>query len=391
MIKVTEAKSLIKENCTSTKVEQLFLREAQGYVLAEPAYSLIDTPPFNQSAMDGYAFSFAGWDKKNNLMLKGEIQAGNIFGTRLNPMEAVRIFTGAAIPDSADTVVVQEKVIAFENSISISDAEILRGSNVRPKGSQTKKNEIILHPDTLLTPAAISFLAGAGIDKVNVYSKPSVSIIITGKELLQPGTPMGEGKIYESNSYGLVAALSQLNISPASLTIVDDDESKIKNAIQDRLSNDIIILTGGISVGDYDFVAGALAACGVTKIFHKVKQKPGKPFYFGKHNQTLIFALPGNPAAVLSCFYEYVVPAISSFTMKEYFRKLKLPLTGEFRKKSGLTFFLKGKTNPAGVSILDSQESYLLNSFAMADCIIELSEEKDFFEKGDLVKLSMII
>lgn len=391
MISVTEARSLIRENCKRKIIRQLSLSQAQGYVLAEPAVSLIDTPPFNQSAMDGYAFSFDSWDKKNGLLLKGEIQAGHIFANKLNAMESVRIFTGAALPEEADTVVMQEKVLAHENSISIIDLNIARGSNVRLKGSHTKKGETILWPGMQLTPASISFLAGSGIEKVMVYSKPTVSIIVTGKELLQPGTEIEEGKIYESNSFGLAAALNQLNISASSVAIVDDDKSKIKKAVMDQLSADILILTGGVSVGDYDYVSGVLEECGVEKIFHKVKQKPGKPLYFGIYNNTMIFALPGNPAAVISCFYEYIVPAISSYTMKEYFKKSILPLTNDFRKKTGLTYFLKGKTNPEGVTILDNQESYLMNSFSIADCIIELGEEKEAFNKGDLVNLTMII
>ena len=172
--------------------------------------------------------------------------------------------------------------------------------------------------------------------------------------------------------------------------MVDDNEEEIMKAITNHLQSDIIILTGGVSVGDYDFVGTALEKCGVKKIFHKVKQKPGKPLYFGVHNQTLVFALPGNPAAVLTCFYEYIVPAISSYTGKTYFKKLKLSLANDFTKKPGLTYFLKGTTNLNSVIVLNHQESYLMNSFALADCIVELEEDKVQFRKGDMVDISMI-
>lgn len=391
MIPIHEAKRLIIENYTDAKVTQLPINKASGFVLAEPVFSPIDTPPFDQSAMDGYAFSFDEWDGKSDLLLAGEVQAGNYLAQNLKPNEAARIFTGAAMPAGTDSVVIQENIIKKGKYISIKDDKLIKGSNVRLQASQTKKGDLALAEGHYLSPAAISFLAGLGVDSLKVYSNPAISIIVTGKELIKPGEAMSVGKIYESNSFGLTAALEQLDIVPVSVEVVDDDEQKIMNAINNQLGSDIIMLSGGVSVGDYDFVTSALEKCGVKKIFHKVKQKPGKPFYFGKHQQTLVFGLPGNPAAVLSCFYEYVAEAISSFTKKEYFKKIMLPLADDFTKKPGLTLLLKGKTTSNEVSILKDQESYKMNSFAMADCIIELEEDKMHFHKGEMVKVLMIV
>ena len=226
---------------------------------------------------------------------------------------------------------------------------------------------------------------------VKVFSKPNVSIIVTGKELAKAEDTISEGKIFESNSIGLIAALQQLGINPVSVEVVDDVEEEIEQAISNQLTSDILILTGGVSVGDYDLVPACLEKCGVQKIFHKIKQKPGKPFYFGRYNRTLVFALPGNPAAVMSCFYEYVAQAISNFTQKEYFKKMLLPLAEDFNKKAGLTFFLKGKMGERDVTVLNNQESYKLNSFAVADCLIEFDEEGENFKKGDLVNVRMIL
>lgn len=391
MIPIHEAKRLIIENYTDAKVTQLPINKASGFVLAEPVFSPIDTPPFDQSAMDGYAFSYGEWDGKSDLLLAGEVQAGNYLAQNLKPNEAARIFTGAAMPAGTDSVVIQENIIKKGKYISIKDDKLIKGSNVRLQASQTKKGDLALAEGHYLSPAAISFLAGLGVDSLKVYSNPAISIIVTGKELIKPGEAMSVGKIYESNSFGLTAALEQLDIVPVSVEVVDDDEQKIMNAINNQLGSDIIMLSGGVSVGDYDFVTSALEKCGVKKIFHKVKQKPGKPFYFGKHQQTLVFGLPGNPAAVLSCFYEYVAEAISSFTKKEYFKKIMLPLADDFTKKPGLTLLLKGKTTSNEVSILKDQESYKMNSFAMADCIIELEEDKMHFHKGEMVKVLMIV
>ena len=391
MINVTEAKKLILENCNQSRIETVTLLEANGCILAETVVSPIDSPPFHQSAVDGYAFSYDYWNKKNELLIKGEIQTGNFSNSILDPTEAIRIYTGAAIPDGSDTVVMQEKVEINENKIIINDEHLLKGNNVRLQGSQIKRGESALKQGQILMPTGISFLAGIGITHVKVFSNPTVSIIATGKELIKAGEELTRGKIYESNAIGLESALQQINIKPVSVEIVDDLEEELIKAIKKQLNSDIIILTGGVSVGDYDLVPTALEKCGVKKIFHKVKQKPGKPFYFGKYNQTLIFALPGNPAAVMSCFYEYVAEAIRTFTKKNYFKKLLLPLDAEFHKKSGLTFFLKGKTGNQKVTILENQESFKLNSFAVADCLIELEEEKEEFKKDDLVKIKMIV
>lgn len=391
MISLLEAKRLILEHCTTVKVEQRTISKAAGFVLAESVQSPIDTPPFDQSAMDGYAFSFDEWDGKSDLLVTGEVQAGKHLDQSVRPQEAVRIFTGAAIPPDTDTVVIQEKIIKNSgNAISIKDDNLIKGSNVRLKGSQTKKGDMVLQSGHYLSPASISFLAGLGVESVAVFSNPRVSIIVTGKELLKPGEAMGKGKIYESNSFGLVAALEQLRITPVSVEMVDDEEEEIIKAINNQLTSDIVILTGGVSVGDYDFVSTALEKCGVQTIFHRVKQKPGKPFYFGKHQQTLIFGLPGNPAAVLTCFYEYVAEALSSFTKRAYFKKVMLPLANDFTKRPNLTYFLKGKTDSNGVLILENQASYLMNSFAKADCIVELEEGKEQFHKGDMVNVRSI-
>ncbi|MBS1949107.1 MAG: molybdopterin molybdotransferase MoeA [Bacteroidetes bacterium] len=390
MISVQEARELISKYCIGAKTGTLLLNEACGCALAETICSSIDTPPFHQSAMDGYAFSFDLWDGKSHLPVAGEIQAGNFFSGELQPGHVLRIFTGAPLPAGADTVVVQEKTIAEGRSIIIKDEKLKKGDNVRQQGSHTKKGERLLQQGHCLSPASVSFLAGTGIEKVKVHAKPVVRIIVTGKELVKPGNPLTPGNIYESNSFGLAAALQQIHIFPASVELSDDKIPDLKSSITKQLHSDILILTGGVSMGDYDLVPTALEECGVKNIFHKVKQKPGKPFYFGTYKQTLVFALPGNPAAVLTCFYEYIAAAISSFTKIEYFKRSMLTLANDYKKKQGLTTFLKGKTKQHTVQILGHQESYMMDSFAYADCLIELEEEKEYFRKGETVPVLMI-
>lgn len=391
MISVSEAIEIISKNSNHHTITTIHIKEALGYVLAEDIYAPFNSPHFNQSAMDGYAFSFDNCNLANTLQIIGEVQTGNCFTGNINSQEAIRIFTGAALPYNTDTVVMQEQVDLINNKITIKNSDLKKGSNVRTIGSQTKQGELIVEKFYTLTPAAIAFIAGFGINKINVFSTPTISIITTGKELLQPNETLIEGKIFESNSYALIAALQQMNITPLSSEIVDDDENKIVEAIKKNVHADILILTGGVSVGDYDFVSSALDKCGVVKLFHKVKQKPGKPFYFGKINNTLVFGLPGNPASVLTCFYMYVAHAINCLSHQQYFNNITLPLANSYSKKAGLTFLLKGRVKDNQVYILDNQESYKMNSFAKANCIIELNQDKENFEIGEMVNVKLLL
>lgn len=390
MISVTEAQQIISENAIFYNKMKMLLPNAYGKVLARPIKAMVVTPPFDQSAMDGYAFSFDNWDKSSALEVVAEVQAGAWFNGVVGKNQAVRIFTGAALPEGLDTVVAQEKVQIVGCKIRITENDIAQGRNVRLKGSQTQVGEVILNNGHLLTPASISLLANVGVNEVLAYENPRIRILITGKELVKPGMPLGLGQIYESNSFALTAVLQQMGIEPVSVAYVDDDLSQTELAIKNGLDSDILIITGGVSVGDYDYVSTALNHCGVQQLFHKIKQKPGKPLYFGKHTQGLVFALPGNPAAVLTCFYEYVAEAIGIFTRKSYFEKRTFTLGNSYCKKSGLTHFVKGKIENEQVFILEGQESYLVNSFAIADGIVQLPEEKETFEKGEIVSVLMI-
>jgi molybdopterin molybdotransferase len=359
-------------------------------VLADDVFTTIDTPPFDNSAVDGYAFSFADWDGNSALKVIGEIQAGSTHA-EIGKGEAVRIFTGAAIPKATDTVIMQEKVEVVGNVLRLLDDQLTLGRNVRPKASQTKAGSLALPKGHCINPASISFLAGLGVETVDVFAKPKVKIIITGKELVRSGQPLEEGKIYESNGHGLGAALRSLYIEPASIALVGDEKLEIMSSIKSAEDADMIILTGGASVGDYDFVPAALTDCGATQIFHKVKQRPGKPFYFGTLGETLVFGLPGNPAAVLTCFYEFIVPAIETFTKRAYCVKKTCTLSNSFSKKPNLTYFLKGKTNGNQVEILDHQQSYKVNSFAYADCLVTLDEDRESYDVGDEVEVLIIV
>jgi molybdopterin molybdotransferase len=392
MLSVEEARNLVMKNSPAMKVTKVQLKDALGYVLAENIFSPLDVPPFNQSAMDGYAFQLKNNSARGNRIISGEVQAGTIPKTAISSNNAVRIFTGAQVPDGADAIVMQEKVERSNDSIIIHDEELKEGSNIRLKGSYIKKGAPALQSGTKLTPGAVGFLAAIGIAKVKVYAKPSVSIIVTGKELVKPGRKLIPGSIYESNSLALSSALKEMGIIPKFISVVDDDEKRISTAVKKALSKcDLIIISGGVSVGDYDFVQDALKNCGVKKIFYAVKQKPGKPLFFGRKKAKLVFALPGNPSAALTCFYEYIIPCIKNRSgIQNSGNKKYLRLSSDYYKKEGLTYFLKGKISGDEVITLPAQESSMMNSFAVADCLIHLSENRVEYKKGEQVEIHLL-
>lgn len=390
MISVQEAKNIVHEHSTVLPVVSLELDKALNHALAEDINSPIDSPPFNQSNVDGYAIAFR--EAGESLLISDRIPAGHPEPLSLQPGKAMRIFTGAPVPANADTVVMQEHVAIMHNRLRVQDGQLKQGSNFRPLGTDIRQGGLALHKGEYLTPAAIGFLAGLGISRVAVHKKPSIRIIITGNELQLPGKALRYGQVYEANSYMLGAALHQLGFTDMQMVHADDNLERL-TAIMDAAlqKTDLVILCGGISVGDFDFVLQAATACGVKKLFHKVKQRPGKPLYFGKKGSKLVLGLPGNPSSVLTCFYEYVVEALSLMSgIKTPVKVIHAPLAIEVKKPAGLSHFLKGFLGDHTVTALSAQESYRLSSFAKANCLIRLEENETVYEKGTVVEVHLL-
>ncbi|HET8860933.1 molybdopterin molybdotransferase MoeA [Marivirga sp.] len=382
MISVNEAKKKLDKSAIRGRKKTVSLLKSLNYILAEDLYSLIDVPSFNNSAMDGYAMSFDG--TQNSWKVISTIQAGDIQTPKIAANEAARIFTGAKMPAGADTVIPQELIEkdAENNSVHYLQNSIEKGANVRLKGSQCKKGTKILSKGSKVTPGAIALIASVGIKEVNIFSPPEVAFIVTGNELKEVGEPLAEGEIYNSNGPLLEASLRQVGIENIVALRAEDDQQALQQSIDESLKKyDIIILSGGISVGDYDFVKVCLEDAGVEELFYKIKQRPGKPMYSGKKANKRVFALPGNPASVLSCFYQYVHPCIRFWMGYEnvWQPDLILPLTAEVKKKQGFTFFKKAFHDGKKVSILEGQQSFNLLPFAEANCLVELEEELDYF------------
>lgn len=392
MISVAEAKNIVKENATTLVPVSISLHEAAGLTLAKDVYASFDIPAFRQSSMDGYALNYAGWQQNKILQIVGEMAAGTNENYTLLPNQASRIFTGAPLPDGADTVVMQEKIAVENGHLIIQDEQLQLRINTRAIGSEIKCGEVALLKGTVLSPAATGFLAGIGTTQVLVYPLPKITIIVTGNELQTPGETLQFGQIYESNSYALKAVLQQFNIKNIivfkAIDTLESTTNILKNAME---QSDIVLLTGGVSVGDYDFVLKAASLCSVETLFHKIKQRPGKPLFVGKKENKLIFGLPGNPSSVLSCFYQYVAPVLSQCSQQQNrVQTVKAPLLNTAKKPETLTVFFKGFYNGQTAEILGAQESYRLSSFAKANCMIQIDEGISECNAGELVEIYLL-
>ncbi len=410
-----KARRLLKENLFTLDSIKISVKDAISYILAEDIHSPIDLPPFTNSAMDGYAVRFGisslvgeiktkcrGCIYATFHIQKREIKAGDYKRIELKPGEAVKVFTGSPLPLNTDAVVMKE-FTEVRNNVLYVKKRIKKGENIRFKGEEIKKGDKVLKKGTYLNPAGIGFLSTMGIKEVKVIRKPKVYVIITGNELVEPGKKLREGKIYDANSFSLYSALKSAGIKKIKIKRIKDEFEKIKKEFYKALEfADIIIFSGGISVGDYDFVRDLMEKERVKTVFYKVKQKPGKPLYFGifplgeggqgDSYKKLIFALPGNPASVLVCFYEYVYPAIRALSG---FKDIFLPerefiLLRDIKKKTDRLWFLKGKIKNKGVIPLDFQESHMLSSFAKADCLIVAPRNRKLLKKGEKVKVHIL-
>ena len=390
MITVQRANALIAESIRPLEPVSLPLSDTSGLVLAEDVFSHYDIPTYPQSSMDGYAFAFE--EGKSTYVLEGEMAAGSNHQFQLKPGHAVRIFTGAAVPPGADTILVQEKSAIQEGQLQVNDLQLKKGDHVRPVGSEIERGAKALSKGHLLNAASIGFLAGMGISSVKAYPKPKVTILVTGNELQMPGTPLEYGQVYESNSLTIKACLSQLHIKTVEVLQSGDNRLQLHAMLAQALeTSDLILMTGGVSVGDYDFTMDAFESCGVKQVFHKIKQKPGKPMLFGTKDEKAVFGLPGNPASVLTCFYEYVIPAIGRMMHSPKSIEIKqVPLEHDHQKPAGLTHFLKGLYNGQTVSLQTGQESYKLSSFASANCLAVFQEGETVFNKGQLIDIHLL-
>ncbi|MFK8036733.1 MAG: gephyrin-like molybdotransferase Glp [Crocinitomicaceae bacterium] len=383
---VEEALKIVEENTLSNNnVIEIAVKNSFRYVLAEDVQSPIDMPPFPQSAMDGYAVNYD--DQNLPIQLVGEVAAGQAQHYNLLSNQAVRIFTGAEVPPSANMVIRQEDVKAKDHTLKVSTFPRI-GANIRPQGEQIRKGAVALPHGHMLNEASIGFLASLGISSVGVYAMPKVAVISTGDELVSIGETLNAGQIYDSNSLMLNAALCAKGFEESTIVKVKDNYQETVNAVEDALLKyDVLLCSGGISVGDYDFIGKALAENKVVTKFYKVKQKPGKPLFFGKKENTYVFGLPGNPAACLTGFYIYALPLLNKLKGGSFsgLKLCKAKLKSDYTRKGDRAEFLKGEIVNNDAEILEGQSSAMLKSFSIANGLIYVPIEQTKIFAGDVI------
>lgn len=390
MISVAQAIQLIEKNTPSLLTEFVSLESLTGRTNAEKITAQISLPPFDQSAMDGYAICISSDTTYYKII--GELPAGSSNHYELKEGEGVRVFTGAKVPDNANAVVMQEHCEKIGNKLIIHE-KVTPGMNIRKKGYHLHRGETALKENTKINCFAIGYLSSLGLEKIKVLKHPEISIIATGSELIKPGNILTEGKIYESNSFLLKSAVKQYTQIDAKIHHIDDDEKRTEEKIKSTLDvSDILIISGGISVGDYDFVKPALNKMDVKEIFHKVNQKPGKPLFFGTLNNKLIFALPGNPSAAITSFLIYVLPAIRKISENKFFglEKKMMKLKCDYTKKDNRAHFLKAYFENDKVEILDGQNSDILKSYLDANCIAFVPQDISQLKTNDSVEIHLL-
>ena len=390
MIEVEKALELIQKTAVkNTSVSAAVSFRICGNVLADDIFSPMSLPHFAQSSMDGFALK--SHDSLNYKVI-GEMAAGSTKTFHLNAGEAVRIFTGAMVPASADSVVIQEKVKCLDKTILLEEAP-KQGQNIRPIGSMMQAGDLVFSKGHILNPPSIGLLQSMGIQSVLVYNKPSIAIVITGNELLKSGESIQEGKVFESNSVVLESALKQQGIENIKVYYAQDTLEETQNTLKEAIKFDLVLISGGISVGDYDFVRESLEFLGVKEEFYKVNQKPGKPLFFGKKDSKIVFALPGNPASTLNCFYLYVIPILHKLLGKKSdgLPCIQTNIDSNITNKFGRALFLKAVVHDTQAHIIDEHNSASLLSFSKANALVYVPSYTTLMERGAHAKTWLIL
>lgn len=375
--------------------EQLHIRAALGRVLAAPVVSTIDVPPYTNSAMDGYALRGADLpaDGDTRLKLIGRAMAGAPFAGRVGAGEAVRIMTGAAMPDGADTVLMQEQVGVDGEHIVVGGGH-KPGENVRKAGEDMAVGDTVLAPGKLLLPAELGVIASLGIAEVRVKRRLRVAFFSTGDELKSLGEPLGPGQIYDSNRYTLHGMLSRLGAELLDFGVIRDDRESIRRAFREAAAcADVVITSGGVSVGEADFVKQTLDELGQVD-FWKIAMKPGKPLAVGRLADAVFFGLPGNPVSVMATFYQFVQPALQKLQGMDIAPPftLKVPCAVALKKQPGRLEYQRGILLPdsrgnLGVTTTGRQGSHVLSSMSKSNCFIILPADCAGIQAGEMVEV----
>lgn len=391
LLPVDDALAAILARVPAVTPETVPLHDAVGRVLAAPLVAQHDQPPFNASAMDGYAMRAADVAEGKWLDVIGMSQAGAGFDGTVGPDQAIRIFTGAPVPAGADTVIMQEEAVREGGRVRFT-APARLGHSVRPKGNDFATGQTLLAPGTRLTPMQIAVAAAANAGSLTVARRPKIALLATGDELVPPGTPLGPDQIVASNSFGLSAMLAPHAETIADHGIATDDAPLLRARLEEVFAGDpdILITTGGASVGEHDLVQDALKDLGVTLDFWRINMRPGKPLMFGTRDKTLVFGLPGNPVSAMVTAIAFIKPAIRAWLGYPAPKLWTLPLLAPTPPNTARRHFMRGSlvhtANGPAILPISQTDSGHTSSLAQADMLIVQPEHDPGQPVGALVE-----
>ncbi len=378
LISLEDAQRLVTEAISPTAPERVPIDRASGRVLAVAAVAATDLPPFTSSAMDGFAVRAADAGSGSRLRVVDEAAAGSPAAATVSEGAAVQISTGGVVPAGADAVVPQEDVSHSEDEIVIRSPPS-ESAHIRPRGADVAASEVVLPAGALVGPGQVGALAAAGVTELQCAKRPRVGIVVTGSELRSPGEPLGPGQLYESNGLMLAAQLGSAGAIPAQLGVVPDDaDEHVRTLERALLGFDMVITSGGASVGPHDLVREAQSQLGVREVFQGVAIKPGKPVGFGVRKKHHVFNLPGNPVSALVCFELLVRPAIATLlgmaeTLPRYERgTLVAPVARLAARDHFVRAQTAGDDGSRELRVIGSQESHMIVAAASADALVRV-------------------
>jgi molybdopterin molybdotransferase len=389
LISLEEALARIFEQVRPLDAEPVPLAAAAGRVIADDVRSLVDLPPFASSAMDGFAVRSS--DTPGRLSVVARIAAGVPAPRALEPGEAMGIATGGVVPDGADAVIPIEYVVESDNGVGIAQTAG-RGDNVRPRGSDISAGDVVVSQGSRLGPAQVGALAAAGLVEVSATRRPRVVLLATGTELRRPGEPLGPGEVYEANGVLLATAFASAGADVETLPTVADDAAAHRRALESGLEADVLVTSGGVSVGPHDLVRGLLAELGVEEIFWGLAVKPGKPLAFGVRGSTLVFGLPGNPVSSLVGAEVFVRPALLAL------QGASVPgpvysagsLASAIRRNKQRDEFVRARSVPSATGVvldpITGQESHMIARAATADALVHAPRGDGELAAGETVR-----
>ena len=393
-ISLEEAIEILNENIEKLDEEEVDLIDGLGRISSEDIYSKINNPPFNKSAMDGYALKFEDGFLDNELKVIDKIFAGNYSEEVLEKNTCIRIMTGAPIPEGANSVIKQEDVELIDDKIKIKKA-LKEYENICLEGEDIKKNSLIINKGKKLDYADIGLLASTGVQRIKVYKKPRIVFLSTGDEVVDINYNLTYGKIYNSNKYSIISRLKELNYEMKNINHINDNFEEIGNFINDISKDfDIIITTGGVSVGEKDLLKEAIKSINGDRVFWKINIKPGSAMLFSKVNNKPVISLSGNPTAALTTFELLARPMLDRLSGKDILeiKREKAILKGEFKKIANKKRYLRGhyyiEDCKQYVYITQTKSGNgILSSAINSNCIIEINENNEIKKDGDIVNI----